>query len=628
MTDVTHPEDEERMVLSGTFRDYFGFLKSEWETLKWLFKEVTTTESRRHMGYMLALLILSTAFIMVQPALVASAVHYIAAKDLYGIVYSIAAFALLAMLHHIVSYKEGGEREWVLGLNMCRIDECISEYLFSKPLGQHERHGTKLNYASIDKGKWKAVQLMDMLVFQGVPSLMMSICALIGLFVIRPEFGLFALLVSCAFYGWSLWLNYQVGFATHPIEREFRRINRIRVERWEKVHRVTTSGVAQKEISRLSNAMETNMAKDRAFWTWIIGQFNLRSFLLQRLLSIAALGYGSYLVYNGEWELGYLFPLTVWAEALNNNLMMLSHVERNVGRDIVPVQLMIEALKLEPAFDMYAGTPLKRNGPLKVRFNNVSYSYLDERGEEHPVLRNICLGIEVGEKVALLGPSGAGKTTLMKLLLRYDDPTKGVVLINNQKLHKLELASYMRQVGYIPQTAMILDGTLKDNLLYGVSGRRREELLDNEASLLWDLMQSLKIDFGTRLQHGLDTLVGRHGLKLSGGQAQRVMIGAAVAKSPRLMVIDEATSSLDSTTEREVQEGLAAALKEGTTALIVAHRLSTVRTLCDRFVVIRPIEMLGEGESQIEAVASSFEELARISPTFRQLAKDQGVFLE
>ena len=152
--------------------------------------------------------------------------------------------------------------------------------------------------------------------------------------------------------------------------------------------------------------------------------------------------------------------------------------------------------------------------------------------------------------------------------------------------------------------------------------------LGHNAAKLWQLMQSLKIDFGARLHNGLNTLVGRHGLKLSGGQAQRVMIGAAVAKQPRLMVIDEATSSLDSTTEREVQEGLAEALKEGVTALIVAHRLSTVRNLCDRFVVMRPLEGLQDGESQIEAVASSFEELAKISPTFRQLAEDQGVYIE
>lgn len=577
------------------------------------------------MKKMLALLTLSTLILMLQPGAVGAAIHALSVRDTNALFISIALFALCGVLHHIVSYKEGGEREWVLGLNMCRLDDAISEHLFAKPLGQHERHGSRLNYASIDKGKWKAIGIIDMLVFQGLPSLISGLCALIGLWVISPQFGAFATCIVGLYCSWTLWLNYQVGYNMSPIEREFRRLNRIRVERWEKIHRVTTSGTAKEEASMLNDAMLSNMAKDRVFWIWFIRQFNLRGFLLQRLLTVCGLSFGSYMVYTGHWEIGYLFPLTWWAEMLNTNLVQLSGVERHIGRDITPVQLMIDALELKPTFDVYSGASLKRNGPLAVTFDTVSHSYKDEHGQQHPVLRDISLKLGVGEKVALLGPSGAGKTTLMKLLLRYEDPTQGKVLIHNRCITELDLPSYMRQVGYIPQAAMILDGTVGENLLYGVSQERREELLHNNAEKLWELMQSLKIDFGARLHQGLNTLVGRHGLKLSGGQAQRVMIGAAVAKQPRLMVIDEATSSLDSTTEREVQEGLAAALKEGVTALIVAHRLSTVRNLCDRFVVMRPLEDLKEGESQIEAVASSFEELVRISSTFRQLATDQGV---
>jgi ATP-binding cassette subfamily B protein len=286
---------------------------------------------------------------------------------------------------------------------------------------------------------------------------------------------------------------------------------------------------------------------------------------------------------------------------------------------------MIEALDLPPSFDVHAGERLHRNGPLMVEFRNISYAYGEAGSPSHKVLHDFNLTIREGEKVALIGPSGAGKTTVMKLLLRFDDPCKGNIRINRKPLKRLLLKSYMEQIGYIPQQAMIFDSTLGENVLYGASKDERCTLTENSHEKLWDLMRSLKIDFGTRLSNGLDTLVGRHGLKLSGGQAQRVMIGAAVAKKPRLMVIDEATSNLDSTTEKEVQEGLSKALEGGVTALIVAHRLSTVRNLCTRFVVLKPIETLSAGERQIEAVAGSFEELYAISPTFRQLADDQGV---
>jgi ABC-type multidrug transport system fused ATPase/permease subunit len=624
MADILHPDDRGGPPPKN-FIGYFDFLKSEWETFQWLFREFTTKESRRHMRKMLVLLTISTSLLLLQPTLVARTINGISVHDSKGIVISIGLFVLCAALHHFVAYKEGGEREWVLGLNLCRFDERISELLLSKPLGQHDRHGRLLNYASMDKGKWKTSGLMDLIIFQGLPSLMMCTLSLVGLWYIRPEFGALATLAAVLFCTWSLWLNYQIGYSTHPIEREFRRLNRIRVERWEKVQRVITNGVAKKEIKKLSEQMDATMAKDRTFWSWLIGQHNLRTFSLQRLIATAALAYGSYLVYQGEWEIGYLFPLFAWTETLNSHLLQLSNVERVIGRDIVPVQLMCEALRLEPSFDVYAGKPLVRNGPLKIYFGNVSYSYKDENGKDHPVLRNISFGIAPGEKVALLGPSGAGKTTVMKLLLRYDDPLKGSVLVNNTPLNKLDLVSYMQQVGYIPQLPMILDTTIGENLLYGVSQNIRTRLLTNDACELWELMRALKIDFGPRLDRGLNTLVGHHGLKLSGGQAQRVMIGAAVAKQPRLMVIDEATSSLDSTTEKEVQAGLSEALSQGTTALIVAHRLSTVRNLCNRFIVLKPIEQLTEDENQIEAVAESFEELAKISPTFGQLAHDQGV---
>ncbi|HSD12433.1 MAG TPA: ATP-binding cassette domain-containing protein, partial [Patescibacteria group bacterium] len=189
-------------------------------------------------------------------------------------------------------------------------------------------------------------------------------------------------------------------------------------------------------------------------------------------------------------------------------------------------------------------------------------------------------------------------------------------------LRAVALASWTRLVGYIPQQAQVLDGTLRYNLLYGLPEKERGAVTDEE---LWDVMRKLQIDFGERLTEGLDTVVGRRGIKLSGGQAQRLMIGAAVLKRPRFMIIDEATSSLDSTTEKAVQEGLAKVLPKETSALIITHRLSTVRSLCTKFIVLRTAEAVADGTPQVEAVAGSFEELYAVSPTFRRLADDQGV---
>jgi len=258
-----------------------------------------------------------------------------------------------------------------------------------------------------------------------------------------------------------------------------------------------------------------------------------------------------------------------------------------------------------------------------VRFCGVGLRYgktIDETAVR--TLRDINFTIAPGEKVALIGPSGAGKSSIMKLLLRFMDPSEGEIWINGHRLQDVQLTSWMGHVGYIPQEAQIFDGTIRYNLTFGLSEERQRTITDEE---LWEVMRLLRIDFGARLDNGLNTVVGRDGMKLSGGERQRLMAGAAVIKRPIFMVIDEATSSLDSTTEKAVQEGLRKVLSGPAGALIVAHRLSTVRTICNCFIVLRKPEDTPDGESQIEAVAGSFEELYRISPTFRQLADDQDI---
>jgi len=271
-----------------------------------------------------------------------------------------------------------------------------------------------------------------------------------------------------------------------------------------------------------------------------------------------------------------------------------------------------------------------------VEVRNVSYAYAAEKRDlpglavarigsklGTPILRNVSLTIEPGEKAALIGPSGAGKTTIMRLLMRYMDPTSGTILVDGHDLRDIRLSSWLNLIAYVPQQAQVFDGTVRDNLLY----RFTDEPITVPDRELWAIMRKLKIDFGDRLTDGLDTRVGRHGIELSGGEQQRLMIGAAAMRKPVFMVVDEATASLDATTEKAVQRGLEEVLGNYISALIITHRLSTVRRLCSKFFVLRDSEGLAAGESQLEAAASTFEELYEISPTFRMLADDQGVVI-
>lgn len=622
--------DEEDVPPPKGFAGWKTFIKAEWQCIRFLAREFTTTTTRRFAALTLAGTALMVVCSAVAPLFVGQVINGLVREHYQVVVWSIVLFLSVWLIQHTLSSLTGAARERVLGLNHCRLDERVTELFMGKSLGQHERHGSRLNHASIEKAYWKVMSIQDNLVWMALPSLIRMALALCGLMWLSAAIGFVGICVTAMYVAWALYLNFRVGQETHPLESGFRRHNRVRVERWEKIARVETNGKALEEQRTMSATMLALMKKDMVFWGWFVRQTDIRNFLIQRTFQAGVLAYGAYMVYAKEWELGVLFPLLVWTDMLVNAQLELSTSERRISQDMISVQLMIETLSLPPAFNAKEGAQLKRNGPLKVAIDNLSFAYHDEArgGALHPVLRDINLTIEPGERVALIGPSGSGKTTIMKLLLRYDDPTEGEIRVGGMPLRRIALDSYMHQVGYIPQHAQIFDGTIEDNLLYGVSPEERTRLLANDADELWKLMRSLKIDFGARLSRGLKTLVGRHGLKLSGGQAQRVMIGAAVAKRPRFMIIDEATSNLDSSTEREVQEGLSLALTGGTTALIVAHRLSTVRHLCSRFVVLRPIEEVGEGENQIEAIASSFGELYRKSPTFKQLADDQGVVVD
>jgi ABC-type multidrug transport system fused ATPase/permease subunit len=221
-----------------------------------------------------------------------------------------------------------------------------------------------------------------------------------------------------------------------------------------------------------------------------------------------------------------------------------------------------------------------------VRFENVSFHYADD---DQPVLRNIDLHIQAGETVALVGKTGAGKTTIIKLLARFHDPTAGRVLVDGHDLRGVTQHSLRQQMGIVLQDPFLFSGTVRENIRFGRLDASDEEVEAAAAAIGADA-------FIRKMRKGYDTPVQEGGVILSVGQRQLISFARALLANPRILILDEATSSIDTQTEQVIQDALSRLLK-GRTAFVIAHRLSTIVN-ANRIVVVQDGEIVEQGTHQ------------------------------
>ncbi len=273
---------------------------------------------------------------------------------------------------------------------------------------------------------------------------------------------------------------------------------------------------------------------------------------------------GGWLTLNGRMEVGIysvlvfmtqrlLWPLTSLGETLDQYQRAMASVRRIFGLlDVKPA--MQDGVKALP-------TPIRGD----VRFENVSFGYAD--GPD--ILKEVGITIPAGETHAIVGATGAGKSTVVRLLLRFHDARSGQVLIDGQDIRELSYASLRGGIGYVSQDVFLFHGTVRDNIAYGRQAATQEEIEEAAKS-------AEAHDFILALPNGYETVVGERGQKLSGGQRQRLSLARAILRDPAILVLDEATSAVDNETEAAIQRSLAKVTK-GRTSVVIAHRLSTVR---------------------------------------------------
>ncbi|MFK8019089.1 MAG: ABC transporter ATP-binding protein/permease [Pseudomonadales bacterium] len=299
-------------------------------------------------------------------------------------------------------------------------------------------------------------------------------------------------------------------------------------------------------------------------------------------------------VRDGDMSIGDFVLINAFMMQLFLPLNFLGFVYREIKGSMANIERMFDMLEVKPAIVDQAGAEalkLSNGVPPKIEFDDVSFRYSDER----EILNGISFTIAPGERLAVVGSSGAGKSTLVKLLFRFYDPTpgatqqRGSIQIDGQAIEGLQQKSVRDAIGIVPQDTVLFNDTIQENIRYGRIDASDEEV--QEAIKLAHLS-----DFISSLPMGVDTKVGERGLKLSGGEKQRVAIARTILKGAPIMVFDEATSSLDSRSEQAIMTALKE-LQRGHTSLTIAHRLSTIAD-ADRIIVMGDGQIVEQGSHQ------------------------------
>ncbi|TQJ57503.1 ABC transporter ATP-binding protein [Streptomyces sp. SLBN-115] len=308
------------------------------------------------------------------------------------------------------------------------------------------------------------------------------------------------------------------------------------------------------------------------------GRFGSLAWVLLNVIGVLVLTGAALISYYGVWGVsaGDVVMLSAFLTTLTNSTTTLTGLAPVITKGLESVRSVGEVLQAPELEDNEGKSELTAlHG--SVTFEDVGYSY--DNGSA--AVRDFTLSVTPGETVALVGASGAGKSTVLSLVIGFIRPTSGRVLLDGTDMNSLDLRTYRRFVSVVPQESILFDGTIRENVAYGMEDEADEETVRAA------LRDANALEFVERLPEGLHTLVGERGARLSGGQKQRLAIARALIRDPKVLVLDEATSALDTRSEALVQQALARLLR-GRTTFVVAHRLSTVRG-ADRIVV------MGEG---------------------------------
>lgn len=324
--------------------------------------------------------------------------------------------------------------------------------------------------------------------------------------------------------------------------------------------------------------------------------FSSISWVTFQVFQVICLGFTGYLASQGKISVGDVVMYQTYFASIVNNVSGIISLIPIVAKGLESVSSIGDVLIAEDIEDNRKKKKIKQVSG-DIEFQDVTFTYADDTT---PVLSHLNFHIKPGETIAFVGPSGAGKTTILNMVIGFSKATEGQVLIDGYNMADLNLHSYRKHIAVVPQNSILFSGTIRENITYGLDNISEEDLQQVLiSSNLKELVDSLP--------QGLDTKIQEHGGNLSGGQKQRISIARAFVRNPKILILDEATSALDTISEKQIQEATRNLTKDRTT-LIVAHRLSTIRD-ADRIAVIKHggVAEFGTYEELMEKKGSFYE---------------------
>ena len=570
-----------------------------------------------------SLLLIGQILSILSPYLYGKAVDAVLHHDLHVLLLMLGgAFGLTLLQGQFLTwYREAFEVKHLDEYTDHHLSSVALEKMFSFSVGQHVNEHSGVRLSIVTRGQNALNDLMNNVLYTIVPNSLQ----IIVIFALLAWIAWPVAAVGGVFVVLFILITYRQNKVFSPMIRELGKKrqaqSRLQSEFFHNSILVIAESQEKKAEGEFEASGETFIGHAKKVWLKFLNAF----YASRPLLTIgqyASLTVGVYLIFEGHLATGMFVTLFSWTSSVFGNLQQIMSMQRRMLGQVADIKKMYDL------FDIATDVPMNEGGVKidslngSIEFKDVSFAYPyrssvaeeDREDDAAPVksedyvTRGVSMLIPAGAKVGFVGSSGSGKSTVVNLMRRYYDPTKGTILVDGVDLKTLDLGWFRSQIGNVEQKIELFDRSIRDNILFGLP----EGATISDQELARVIKDASLDDFVSKLPEGLDTHIGENGVKVSGGERQRIGIARAFIKNPKILIFDEATSALDSVNEKLIHEAINRGA-EGRTTIIIAHRLSTVRDADIIFVM---------SHGKITA-SGKHDDLQKTSPDYQNLIRNQ-----